>query len=100
MIALSSTGKAGHELARRNHRRFAVAEHEPEDIGQSAPMGKAGGDNDAREVIGTIVSDPNNWAFKLMPAALNEVFGKENWRSEKIPSKTKPEKLVTYIWVS
>jgi hypothetical protein len=51
-------------------------------------------------VIGTIVLDPNQWAFELMIPALNDVFGPTGWRKDKIPSKRNPQKLVTYIWAT
>lgn len=50
------------------------------------------------EVVGTLVPDSNDWAFRLMIEALNEVFGHSGWRKDKVPSRTDPKKLVTYIW--
>lgn len=50
------------------------------------------------EAIGTLVPDSNQWAFKLMIEALNEVFGRDGWRKDKVPSKTDPNKFVTYVW--
>jgi len=52
------------------------------------------------EVVGSLVSDPNDWAFKLVGPALTEIVGETEWRREKKPSKTDPERLVTYVWVT
>jgi uncharacterized protein len=52
------------------------------------------------EVVGSLVPDPNDWAFKLVGPALTEVVGENGWRREKKPSKANPERLVTYVWVS
>lgn len=52
------------------------------------------------EVVGSLVPDPNDWAFKLVGPALTEVFGKDGWRKDKKPSKNDPERLVTYVWVT
>lgn len=49
------------------------------------------------EVIGTLVPEPNAWAFQLVVAALNAVFA-DGWRKAKKPSRSDPARLVTYIW--
>jgi hypothetical protein len=52
------------------------------------------------EVVGSLVPDPNNWAFKLVAPALNEIFGTDGWHTDKRPSRTIPNRLVTYVWVT
>lgn len=50
------------------------------------------------EVIGTLVSNPRDWAFRLMLEALTEVFGRGGWRKDKVPSKADAARMVTYVW--
>ena len=50
------------------------------------------------EVVGTLVPDPDEWAFQHMIEALNAVFGQNGWRKEKVPSRADPTRLVTYVW--
>lgn len=45
------------------------------------------------------VADPNRWAYQLVPAALDEVFGEGKWTTEKKPRKHDPSKTTTWIVV-
>jgi uncharacterized protein len=49
------------------------------------------------EVVGSLVPDPNDWAFRLVAPALTEIFGLDGWRRDKQPSKRDPSRLVTYV---
>lgn len=53
-----------------------------------------------QEVVGSLVPDPNKWAFKLVAPALNDIFGTDGWHTDKRPSRSTPNRLVTYVWVT
>jgi len=52
------------------------------------------------EVVGSLVPDPNDWAYKLVGPALNELFRPDGWRREKKPSKKDASVLVSYVWTT
>ena len=43
------------------------------------------------------VADPKQWAYELVPAALDTVFGSGGWLTEKRPKRDEPERNVTWV---
>ena len=44
------------------------------------------------------VPDLDQWAYELVPDALNDIFGKQGWLTERRPKKDDPAKTV--LWVT
>jgi hypothetical protein len=43
------------------------------------------------------VADPRQWAYELVPAALDAVLGEGAWGTEKRPKKGDPARNVTWV---
>ncbi len=53
-----------------------------------------------KEELPDVMSDQDKVAYDLVPTALNAVFGKEGWKTEKRPSKSKPGYFTTWVVVT